>query len=64
MSINTLKNENRNIDLKKTENRESFLSIYMINEVNFLEFSNNKILQIITKILIFKKGTITKNLKL
>jgi len=60
MSINTLKNENRNIDLKKTENRGSFLSIYMINEENFLEFSNNKILQIITKILIFKKVTITE----
>lgn len=35
----------------------SFLPLTKMNEFNCLEFSNNKIIQILTKIIIFKRGT-------
>lgn len=44
-------------------NNSTFIPISKINNFNCLEFSNNKIIHILTKILIFKRGTLAEKIK-
>lgn len=49
------------LSYEKEEN--TYLSISMITENNCLEFSNNKLIQILTKFIIFKRGTLKEKLE-
>ncbi|KKM23215.1 hypothetical protein LCGC14_1617490, partial [marine sediment metagenome] len=52
------KNEKLGLKSVSVLDPPDFLPLTKINEFNCLEFSYNKIIQLLTKIIIFKRGTI------